>query len=98
MKLLDKLYEKNHLTFAIVWIVAYVMIASTADGISLDLGTAKLVSVPVLAALTVLLWAWIRHAKLEGGSSSSASLWFPQRACSSTCRSPSSRPRRSGSA
>lgn len=66
MKLLDKLYEKSRLTFAIVWIVAYVMIASTADGISLDLGTAKLVSVPVLAALTVLLWAWIRHAKLEG--------------------------------
>ena len=66
MKLLDKLYEKNHLTFAIVWIVAYVVIASTADGISLDLGTAKLVTVPVLAALTALLWAWIRHAKLEG--------------------------------
>ena len=66
MKLLDKLYEKSHLTFAIVWIVAYVVIASTADGISLDLGTAKLVTVPVLAALTALLWAWIRHADLEG--------------------------------
>ena len=66
MKLLDKLYEKNHLTFAIVWIVAYVVLASTADGISLDLGTEKLVTVPVLAALTALLWAWIRHAKLEG--------------------------------
>ena len=66
MKLLDKLYEKSHLTFAIVWIVAYVVLASTADGISLDLGTEKLVTVPVLAALTALLWAWIRHAKLEG--------------------------------
>ncbi|MDO5107462.1 MAG: CPBP family intramembrane metalloprotease [Coriobacteriaceae bacterium] len=66
MKLLDKLYEKNHLTFAIVWIVAYVVLASTADGISLDLGTMKLVTVPVLAALTALLWAWIRHADLEG--------------------------------
>ena len=34
MKLLDKLYEKSHMTFAIAWIVAYVLAASVADGIS----------------------------------------------------------------
>ena len=66
MNLLDKLYGKNHITFAIVWIVAYVVLASMADDISLDLGTAKIVTVPVLAAMSVLLGAWVRHAKNEG--------------------------------
>lgn len=66
MKLLDKLYEKSHMTFAIVWIVAYVLAASVADGISQDLGVIKLITAPVLIVMSVLLWAWVRHAQLEG--------------------------------
>ncbi len=66
LKLLDRLYEKDHVWFAVGWIVAYVVLASEADAISLDLGTAKLVTAPALLAMSALLWAWVRHAHLEG--------------------------------
>lgn len=64
LKLLDRLYEKDHVWFAVGWIVAYVVLASEADAISLDLGTAKLVTAPALLAMSALLWAWVRHAGL----------------------------------
>ena len=66
MNLLDKLYRKSRITFAIVWIVAYVVITSSADGISADLGTEKIFTVPVLAAMSMLLWLWVRHAQKKG--------------------------------
>jgi len=65
LKLLDKLYEKDHVWYAVGWIVAYVVLASEADAFSLELGTAKLVTFPVLLAMSVLLWLWVRHARLE---------------------------------
>ncbi len=64
LKLLDRLYEKDHVWYAVGWIVAYVVLASEADAASLDLGTPKLVTAPVLFAMTVLLWTWVRHAGL----------------------------------
>ena len=66
MKLLDRLYEKSHFWFAIVWIVAYVVVSSYADAASVALGTTKLVTAPVHLAMSALLWAWVRHASLEG--------------------------------
>ena len=66
LRLLDRLYEKDHVWFAVGWIVAYVVLASEADALSLDLGVAKLVTAPVLMLMSVLLWAWVRHARLEG--------------------------------
>ena len=66
MKLLDRLYEKSHFWFAIVWIVAYVLVASYGDAASAELGVTKLVTAPALIAMSVLLWAWVRHARLEG--------------------------------
>ena len=66
MKLLDKLYQRNEITFAIIWIVAYVLIASFADSASRELGIEKCVTAPVLAVLSIILWAWVGHAGLKG--------------------------------
>ncbi len=63
---MTKLYEKNKLTFALIWIVAYVVLASLADSLSQIIGTEKLVTVPVLAAMTAVLYFWMRKQKLKG--------------------------------
>ncbi len=63
---MTKLYEKNKLTFALIWIVAYVVLASIADSLSQTLGTEKLLTVPVLAAMTAVLYFWMRKQNLKG--------------------------------
>lgn len=63
-KLLDRFYEKSHIWFAIAWIVAYVLLASEADALSLDLGAQKMVTAPVLVVMSAVLWMWVRHAGL----------------------------------
>jgi membrane protease YdiL (CAAX protease family) len=63
-KLLDRFYEKSRIWFAVAWIVAYVLLASEADALSLDLGAQKMVTAPVLLAMSVVLWAWVRHSGL----------------------------------
>ena len=35
--MLKKLYEKSEIWFAVAWIIAYVVLASTGDNISADL-------------------------------------------------------------
>ena len=53
------LYEKNELTFSLIWIGVYVVLISIADSISLDLGTAKIITVPVCLLMTIVLAVWI---------------------------------------
>ena len=65
MKWLDKLYQRNEVTFAIVWIVAYVLIASFADGASLDLGVQKCITAPALVLMSAVLFGWVVHAGLK---------------------------------
>ena len=57
---MKKLYEKNELLFAILWIVAYVVIYSTADSISIDLGIPKVVTAAagIIISVFLLLWIW----------------------------------------
>lgn len=73
---MKRLYEKNELTFALVWIAAYVVLFSVADSVSQELGTAKIVTVPLCAAMTAVLAVWmVRNGlcskyglcKIEGG-------------------------------
>ena len=54
-----KLYEKNELTFSLIWIIGYVVLVSVADSISLELGTAKIITVPVCLLMTFFLAVWI---------------------------------------
>lgn len=56
---MTRLYQKNELTFSIVWIVLYVVLFSIADQLSEELGTAKIITVPLCVIMTVLLLGWI---------------------------------------
>lgn len=58
--MLKKLYEKSELWFALAWIIAYVVLASTGDNISEDIGISKLVTLPILIALSVILYFFVR--------------------------------------
>ena len=50
---MKRVYDKNELTFALVWIGVYVLSLSLADGLSAQLGVEKLVTAFVSLALTV---------------------------------------------
>ena len=58
--MLKKLYEKSEIWFAVAWIIAYVVLASTGDNISADLGTDKIVTLPILIAMSAALYLFIR--------------------------------------
>ncbi len=58
---MTKLYEKNKLTFALVWIGAYVVLASLADSLSEFLGITKIITVPVLLLLAGVLYLWMKR-------------------------------------
>jgi membrane protease YdiL (CAAX protease family) len=58
--MLKKLYEKSELWFALAWIIAYVVLASTGDNISADLGIDKIVTLPILVAMSGVLYFFVR--------------------------------------
>ena len=57
---MKKLYEKSQLGFALAWIIAYVVLASMGDNISADLGIGKIVTLPILIAMSVILYFFVR--------------------------------------
>lgn len=63
--MLKKLYEKSQILFAVSWIIAYVVLASTGDNISEDIGISKLVTLPILIALSVILYFFVRKNGLS---------------------------------
>lgn len=58
--MLKKLYTKSEIWFAVAWIIAYVVLASTGDTISADLGIDKIVTLPILIAMSVILYFFVR--------------------------------------
>ena len=58
---MKKLYEKNELTFALVWIAVYVAGTSLAEALSETAGTYKLFSAVFHIALTAGLFLWVRR-------------------------------------
>ena len=58
--MLKKLYAKSEIWFAVAWITAYVVLASTGDNISADLGIDKIVTLPILIALSAILYFFVR--------------------------------------
>lgn len=62
---MKKLYDKNELTFSILWIVAYVVLLSMADDFSKSMGFQKIVTAPVCVFLTLVLFVWIRKHGLS---------------------------------
>ena len=59
------LYRKNELTFAILWIVVYVVLSSVADSVSADLGTMKIVTAPLMAVMAAVLFGWTARNGLK---------------------------------
>ena len=58
---MKKLYEKNELTFALVWIAVYVVGTSLAEALSETIGANKLVSAVFHLVLTAALFLWVRR-------------------------------------
>ena len=63
---MKKLYEKNELTFALVWIAVYVAGTSLAETLNESLGVFKLFSVVFHIALAAILFLWVRKNGLTG--------------------------------
>ena len=61
---MTKLYKKSEITFAVVWIVAYVVLSSFADNLSSDLGVAKSITSVLHVAMVLILFFWIRKNDL----------------------------------
>lgn len=62
--MLKKLYEKSELWFALAWIIGYVVFASIGDNISADLGIDKIVTLPILVAMSAILYFFVRKNSL----------------------------------
>ena len=57
---MKKLYAKSEIWFAVAWIIAYVVLASAGDNISADLGIDKIVTLPILIALSAILYFFVK--------------------------------------
>ena len=62
---MKKLYEKNELTFAIVWIVVYCVLQSLANPLNKAIGVAYAASAAFCVLQTVVLFTFIRRSNLQ---------------------------------
>lgn len=61
---MKKLYDKNELNFALLWIGLYVVLMIIGDNISGAIGIAKIATAPVCIVLTFILYLWIGKNEL----------------------------------
>lgn len=61
---MKKLYNKNEVTFSIIWIILYVVLLSIADSVSESLGTEKLITAPLCILMTAFLFFWLKKNNL----------------------------------
>ena len=62
---MTKLYKKSEITFAILWIVAYVVLSSLADQLSETMGVVKSVTAVLHIVMSLILFFWIRNNNLS---------------------------------
>ena len=62
---MTKLYKKSEISFAILWIVAYVVLSSLADQLSESYGIIKSVTAVLHIAMSLILVFWIRNNDLS---------------------------------
>lgn len=62
---MKKLYDKNELNFALLWIGLYVVLMIIGDSISGAIGIAKIATAPVCIVLTFILYLWIGKNELR---------------------------------
>lgn len=57
---MTKLYKKSKIWFSIVWIVSYVVLASVGDSVSEEIGISKIITLPILIALSTVLFFFVK--------------------------------------
>ena len=62
---MKKVYDKNELNFALIWIGIYVVLMSVGDSISGTIGIAKILTAPICIILTLIVYLWIRKHNLK---------------------------------
>ena len=62
--IMTKIYNKNKLTFSLIWIGIYVVIASVADNLSESIGTAKIITTPLFIIMSIVLIIWVKKNRL----------------------------------
>ncbi|MBQ6735221.1 MAG: CPBP family intramembrane metalloprotease, partial [Lachnospiraceae bacterium] len=62
---MTRLYKKSESTFAILWIVAYVVLTSLADQLSESIGITKSVTAALHVVMSLILFFWIRKNHLS---------------------------------
>ncbi len=61
---MTKLYQKSEISFAILWIVAYVVLSSIADQLSEAVGVTKSVTAALHIVMSLVLFFWIQKNHL----------------------------------
>lgn len=59
--MMKKLYEKSEIWFAAAWIIGYVVLASTGDNISADIGVLKIATLPILVILSLTAFLFVKR-------------------------------------
>ncbi|MBD5457960.1 MAG: CPBP family intramembrane metalloprotease [Lachnospiraceae bacterium] len=62
---MKKIYDKNELNFALIWIGIYVVLMSVGENISGTIGIAKAVTAPICVVLTLIMYFWISKNELK---------------------------------
>ena len=55
-----KLREKSEIWFAVIWIIAYVVLLSVSDVVSEEIGLVKSVTLVVVAVMSVIIFAFVK--------------------------------------
>ena len=53
---MKKIYDKNELHFALIWIGVYIVLMSVGDSVEETIGIAKIVTATVCIILTLILY------------------------------------------
>ena len=62
---MTKIYKKSEITFAILWIVAYVVLSSLADQYSENIGITKSITAVLHVVMSLVLFFWIHKNNLS---------------------------------
>lgn len=62
---MKRVYEKNELRHALIWIGIYIVLSIFADQVSDMVGIQKLFTAPLLIGISVLLWRFIQKEGLS---------------------------------
>ena len=60
IKMMNKLYKKSEIWFALIWIIVYVVDTSITDEISRAIGIEKIITAPYLLILSAIALVWIK--------------------------------------